>query len=174
MRTVIVYESMYGNTHAIAEQVAEAAQPRGEVVLVPVSQATAAVVDGADLVVVGGPTHVHGMTWSTTRRTAVADAEKHDALDPDAEGPGLRNWFHALGRVDGTPAAAFDTRLDARPALTGRASRGISRRLRHHGFREVTEPESFLVNDDNHLVDGEVERARTWAERLLDGVATGD
>jgi hypothetical protein len=40
-------------------------------------------------------------------------------------------------------ATAFDTRIDAPVALTGRASKGITRMLRHHGFTVVADPESF-------------------------------
>jgi hypothetical protein len=169
LKTVVIYESLFGNTHLVAEHVAEAAGLHGEVVLVPVGEATSEVIDGADLLVVGGPTHVHGLTWSATRHAAEAEAAKHDdrTLDPDAEGPGLRTWFHGLGQVHGTPAAAFDTRFDGPAEFTGRASKGIGRRLRHHGFSEVAEPESFLVDKDNHLLAGESDRARRWADGLV-------
>ena len=168
MHVVVVYESMYGNTHTVANEVAEGLRTFGEVTEVPRGEATADVVDGADLVVVGGPTHVHGLTSKTSRKGAVGAAEKDPSLEvePDAEGPGLREWFHSLTGVDGTQAAAFDTRIDAPPALTGRASKGIARRLRHHGFDLVVEPESFLVDKENHLEPGEAERAREWGVAL--------
>jgi flavodoxin len=60
MKTVIVYESMYGNTRVIADAIAQGLGPECEAVVVPVSQARPQLLDGADLVVVGGPTHVHG------------------------------------------------------------------------------------------------------------------
>ena len=62
MRAVIVYESMYGNTHQVAEAIGAGLEPACEVSIVPVSQATQESLAGADLVVVGGPTHVHGMS----------------------------------------------------------------------------------------------------------------
>ena len=170
MRTVVVYESMYGNTHAVARHIGDAAGRRGEATVVPVDQATPEVIAGADLVIVGGPTHMHGMSWSMTRNGAITDAQQHhkaDDVDPDAEGPGLRDWFHDVATVDGVAAAAFDTRFDGAPALTGRASKGISRRLHHHGFDEIAEPESFLVDKDNHLLPGEAERAGQWCDELL-------
>jgi hypothetical protein len=176
VRVVIVYESMFGTTHSVADVVGEVAGSRGEVALVPVSEATSEVIQGADLVIVGGPTHVHGLSWSSTREEAESEAEKYGdlALDPDAEGPGLRDWLHQLGQVGNVPAAAFDTRLHGPGALRGRASKGIDRRLRHHGFRTIIEPESFLVDKENHLMDGEVERARAWAESLFDRLMAGD
>jgi len=63
-------------------------------------------------------------------------------------------------------AAAFDTRLAGAPVLTGRASRGISRLLRRHGYRLITPPESFVVTKLNTLIDGEPSRARAWGEAL--------
>jgi len=167
MRAVVVYESMYGNTHLIADAIGEGLASLGEVEVVPVERATAAVSD-ADLVVVGGPTHVHGMSTRISREGAVKDAAKPGrdlTLDPDAEGPGLRDW---LETIDALPrkAAAFDTRLDGSPLLTGRASKGIAKRLARHGCEVVVEPMSFLVTRDNHLVDHERDHARAWGAEL--------
>jgi hypothetical protein len=165
MRTVIIYESVSGSTRRVAEELARVAAEHGEVRIYPVEEAPPDALDGADLVLVGGPTHVHGMSWAATRQgwpASTGDDRGHPA-GIDAAGPGLRAWFHRVGRVDGLSAAAFDTRSDGPATLTGRASLGISRRLRHHGFAEVAAPRSFLVDRDNALVDGEVERAREWA-----------
>lgn len=165
MRTVIVYESMYGATHALAERMGEALRPHGRVDVVPVGAATHEVLDGADLVLVGGPTHVHGMTTPRTRHAAIEAAAKPDATvepDPDAEGPGLRDWFDGL-EGGATPAAAFDTRMHGPAILMGRASRGIDRRLGKQGFTRVADPESFLVDKDGRLTDGETDRAAAWA-----------
>ena len=59
--------------------------------VVPVSQAGPAVLAGADLVVVGGPTHAHGMSRASTRKAAVQAADKPVSpltVEPDALGPG--------------------------------------------------------------------------------------
>jgi hypothetical protein len=40
------------------------------------------------------------------------------------------------------------------------------RKLEQKGFRRLAEPESFLVTGENHLVPGELERARTWGQVL--------
>ena len=171
MRVVIVYESLYGNTHLVAEKMAEGVNLRAEALVVPVDEATPEMVSGADLLVVGGPTHMHGLSTSSSRRMAVADAAKRDLeLDPDAESEGLRGWFHTLEPGEGRPSAAFDTRLDGRAGFTGRASLGIARRLRHHGFELAVDPESFLVDKENHLTSGEADRAREWADRLVDAI----
>ena len=176
MHVVVVYESMYGNTHLIADAIAvgmteggDATAGTPEVVVVPVEGATAAVLGAADLVVVGGPTHIHGMSSTTSRKGAVADAAKPDRdlhLDPDAEGPGLREWFEGVAALPAR-AAAFDTRLAGPPVLTGRASKGIAKRLRHHGCDLVVEPESFLVTKENHLADDEQAHALRWGASIV-------
>jgi hypothetical protein len=86
-------------------------------------------------------------------------------MDPDAEGPGLRDWFDELGRFH-IAAAAFDTRLQGPAMFTGQASKGITRQLRHHGFHLAAGPESFLITKDNLLRPGEQDRARDWGRRL--------
>ena len=174
MRAVVVYESMYGNTHLIAEAIGDGLGEDGtEVTVTSVEGATPELIGSADLVVVGGPTHAHGMTRASSRQAAVEAAAKEDSdleVDPDAEGPGLREWFDGLGRFD-TRAAAFDTRFDMAAILTGQASKGIRRQLKHHGFDVVAEPESFFVTrPDQHLAPHEEDRARTWARELI---ATG-
>ena len=172
MRAVIVYESMYGNTHHIATAIGEGLRASAEVVVVPVEDAHADLVRSADLLVVGGPTHAHGMTRASTREAAVEASEKQDSLtlDPDAPGPGLRDWFDGV-EVQDRDAVAFDTRMHGPPALTGRASKGIARRLRQHGANVFAEPESFLVTKENHLDPHEEEHARAWGALLASHVA---
>jgi len=170
VKVVVVYESMYGNTHLVADAMADGLRSVDGVdaEVVGVAHASGDVLDGADLVVVGGPTHVHGMTRPSTRKAAAETAAKPGSgvdLEPDAEGEGLRDWFDA---VSGLPAsaAAFDTRMQGPAAITGRASKGIAKRLRRHGCELLDEPHSFLVTKDNHLEEHEVDEARSWGRRL--------
>lgn len=172
MRVLVVYESMYGNTRVVASNVADGLRATDEVTLVPVADATADLVAGADLLVVGAPTHMHGMSTASSRqsaRKAAAKAESGLTLDPDAGGPALRDWLSRLAGEDAL-AAAFDTRMAGAPILTGRASRGLSKLLRRHGYRLIAPPESFLVTRLNTLVDGESSRARGWGAALTAAV----
>ena len=168
MRVMVVFESMFGNTRIIAESVAEGLGPEADVTVVPVTEAGQQWPDQFDLVVVGGPTHVRGMSRPRTRRGAPSYVTKSTgllALEQGYDGPGVRGWLNALAVVH-THGAAFDTRMKG-PALgTGRASRGIARQLRRHGFDLVVGPESFLVDRKHRLLAGERERARTWGAVL--------
>ena len=91
-------------------------------------------------------------------------------LEPDALGPGLRDWFGSLGQHP-VKAAAFDTRMHAPAALTGRASKGVAHLLRAHGFEVVAAPESFLVTKQDRLEPEETTRAREWGSKLAVGIA---
>jgi flavodoxin len=168
MRALVVYESMFGNTHTVASHIADGLRWRHECAVCPVGDVTHDLLETADLLVVGGPTHVHGMSSSTSRSSAVDMAVKDDDLDldPDAEGPGLRDWFTGLPNGLHRAAAAFDTRIDASTAFTGRASKGIGKRLHRHGYRLLVEPESFLVDKQNHLIEGEEARSEEWGKEL--------
>jgi len=164
VRVLVVYESMYGNTHAVATDIAAGLSAAHEVTLVPVTRASRVLVARADLIVAGAPTHRHGLPTVGSRRMAVETAREPDSgltMDPDADGPGMRAWLEALN-AEGVLAAAFDTRLSALPALTGRASRPIARLLTRRGCRVLLAPESFLVSGQNTLLDGEAARACSW------------
>lgn len=118
--------------------------------------------DGVDLLVVGAPTHVHGMSSAMSRRSALEQKGE--------EGPqrrGVRGWLRELPEVEGCRAAAFDTRIDKSVVLVGSAARGIAKRLSRHGFELVAPARSFFVRDsEGPLEDGELERARRWAQQV--------
>jgi hypothetical protein len=167
MRALVVYESMFGNTKVIADAVADGVAARMRVEAVEVGVAPTAVGDDVVLLVVGGPTHAFGMSRPGTRQDAGKQAE-HGVV---SAGIGLREWLAAVQQGSGSVAAtAFDTRIE-RPRLPGSAARAAEKRLRRLGFRIVSPPKSFYVaGTQGPLVDGELERARCWGERLGEGV----
>jgi hypothetical protein len=137
------------------------------VTVVPVAAASADLVVQADLLVVGGPTHMHGLSTASSRQFAAKTAAKPGSgqtLDSDVGGPGLRGWLGSLADRRAV-AAAFDTRLTGIAALTGCASSGMSRLLRRHGYFLVVPPESFLVSQQNVVVDGEAAQAALLGRR---------
>lgn len=179
MQVVVVFESLFGNTHAVAEAVAEGARAGGgerdtEVRLLRVSEASPAQLREADVLVVGGPTHIRRMTSARSRRLGLQGQEKaaeerglHLDAEPDAQGPGVRDWFERLplGRPH-TLGAAFDTRAASR--FAGGASHGIDRQLRRHGYELIGEPEGFVVEGtEGPLRAGERDRARAWGAALV-------
>ena len=165
MRALVVYESMFGNTQAIAEAIADGLGTGMEVDVMEVGTAPTALTDDIRLLVIGGPTHAFGLTRPTTRRDAV-DRSGRGVV---SAGIGLREWLDGIHDVPpGTAAAAFDTRVDKRWA--GSAARAANKRLRRLGFRLAAPPQSFSVADvTGPLVAGEQLRARRWAEQLATG-----
>ena len=162
---------MYGNTAAIGEAIAASLAGRGlDVRAGRIDQIEPGDAADVDLLVVGGPTHAHGMSWTGTRRAAVKD--RKNTYTSAAVDPGLREWMDGLDPGNGRRAAAFDTRFHKSVILTGSAARAIGRRLRRHGFRLAVQPECFLVSSQNHLVDRQIEHATTWAGLIADEAGT--
>jgi hypothetical protein len=169
MRAVIIYESMFGNTHQIAEAIGDGLGSETEVQVVGVGQADDIQLESADLLVVGGPTQAWGMSRPSTRKGATNYLHKPGSdlvIENGAEtGPGVREWLDSIGAIH-MKAAAFDTRLKQPVALTGRASRGIAKALARHGCTMAQPPMSFLVDNRSNLLPGERERARQWGALL--------
>jgi len=169
MKIAVVYESIYGNTAAVAQAVAEGLRALGEVDLRAVGDESVE----ADMLVVGAPTHAHGLPSSMTRKAIEAAAEDAEAkgnrLDyqPTA---GMRQFLDRIPEVDGTAAACFDTRFDKSRILTGSAAKTMARKLSRRGYRMVAEPESFFVLDtEGPLKGGELDRASRWGASLGTG-----
>jgi hypothetical protein len=169
MRGLVVYESMFGSTREVAEAVAAGLGSGMDVRVVRAVDAADDDLVGVDLLVVGAPTHVHGMPRPSTRRGAPDyvdkpgnDLELEPGADPEA---GVREWLTGLHDLNLT-GAAFDTRVDAPAAVTGRASKGIAKLLSGHGISVDAPNESFLVDKHSALLPGELDRARSWGEGL--------
>jgi hypothetical protein len=162
-RAVVVYESMFGNTRAIAEAITEGLASCMPADLREVGGAPAAVEDEVGLLVVGGPTHTFGLSRPATREDATRQAAGHVV----SEGPGLREWLGALPRGDGrVSVATFDTRID-HPRVPGSAARKAEKHLRQLRYPVAVRAESFYVSGTpGPLVEGELERARSWGEAL--------
>ena len=64
-------------------------------------------------------------------------------------------WLAPVESEARRPSTPASTRP---PLLTGRASRGIEKRLIKVGYDLVADPESFLVDKQSHLLPGEAER----------------
>ncbi|NUK06844.1 flavodoxin family protein [Streptomyces lunaelactis] len=178
MRVVIVFESLFGNTRQVAEAIADGvreSRPDAEIDCLRVEDANPERVGVADLLVVGGPTHMRGMTSGFSRKMGLQAEQKESEGDQEksrpepeegAEGPGVRDWFHGLSKTrNGARAAAFDTRADFR--LAGGAAHAIARRLRGHGYQLAAEPEGFIIEDtEGPLREGELDRAKAWGAAL--------
>ena len=165
MRTLVVYESWFGNTQRIAEKVAAALAPESEVEVLSVNDALPSLAH-VDLVVLGAPTHVHGLSSGRSRQGAVD--QRGDGGEP---GIGVREWIDRLPPSGGPRVAVFDTRAHKSGLLVGSAAHGMARRLRRHGYVLAFKPESFFVTGtEGPLEEGELERAWEWGRTLANEV----
>jgi hypothetical protein len=167
---------MFGNTRKVAKAISDGvreAYPHAHVECVAVGRASAELIKSTDLLIVGGPTHICRMTTDFSRKRQISREKKAEAkgeppheLEPDAEGPGLREWFHQLPQAKKWGhAAAFDTSLGS--ALVG-AGYGIARKLRRHGYELVKNAEGFILDDAyGPLRAGEIERAKEWGAQVV-------
>jgi hypothetical protein len=168
MGAIVVYESMFGNTEAVARAVAEGIASVMPVELIEVNSAPPLATMSTDLLVVGGPTHAFGLSRPNTR----ADAKQRGARDEASTGQGIREWLEA---TESAPlrVATFDTHVK-KPNLPGRASHAAERRLHRMGCEILTKGMSFYVDGyDGPMYPGEVERAREWGAEVAQLAVTG-
>jgi flavodoxin len=161
-RALVVYESMFGNTRAVAEAVAQGLGTALDVTLIEVSSAARQIPDDIDLVVVGGPTHAFSMSRPSTRQSASDQGADSEIAGHD----GIREWIGAMTAPEGLLTAAFDTKV-LKPHLPGSAAKSAGRKLKHRGFKKIDDPKTFYVTGTKgELVEGEIDRARQWGTHL--------
>lgn len=167
---MVLYESMFGNTRRVASAIGEGLN--GYASVRSLREVCANDFTAVDLVVIGGPTHEHGLSQFATRMTAECRAETTGlTLDAGASvAIGLRELFRRLRTLDGVAAAAFDTRRHAPVDVTGSAAIAIARRLRRTGAVLVAEPTSFFLDDADRLRRGELKRATEFGTSLAAGL----
>jgi flavodoxin I len=144
MKTLIVYDSVYGNTEKIAHAMGEAIGD--EVKLARVGEVDLSELKALDLLIVGAPTHA--------ARPSPATKEFLDKVEARA--------------LEGVKVAGFDTRLTNRWArIFGFAARGIANGLKKKGGTLVASPEAFYVDgSEGPLSEGELERAAAWGKEI--------
>lgn len=153
MSALVVYESYFGNTRAIAEAIASGLAAQA----VPVTQAPELPED-LTLLVVGAPTQNLGLPQPKGR-------EKVMERGGSAGDFGVREWLAGLRGHQGVRAVTFDTSTST---AMGTASKAAVKALKRAGFRAVQRGESFKVTGtEGPLAEGELERAREWGASLL-------
>ncbi len=161
-KALVVYESMFGNTEAVAEAIASGLATTMDVELHEATKAPRPVTEFLDLVVVGGPTHAFSMSRPNTREDAIRQGAQHRADEI-----GIREWLEALHAGPHSElVATFDTKVDKVRRLPGSAAKKAAKVVHNLGYESAAKAESFYVHDvDGPLLDGELDRAKAWGER---------
>ena len=148
MRTLIVYDSVHGNTEIIARAIGDALS--GDVSVRRADEVSTAEVKAVDLLIVGSPTHGG---WFTEA---------------------IKGWLDQLPAtaLQGIRGAAFDTRTPPTilSRIFGYAAPRIATRLEKRRVTLLVPPEGYLVTGiKGPLGEGELTRATDWAKGLVDG-----
>jgi flavodoxin len=135
---LVVYDTVHGNTAQVAQVISKVTG--GQLL-----QADAVIppeLRDYTLIIFGSPTHGG---WYTEGIKAILDA---------------------LPALDGIQLAAFDTRT--RKSIFGYAAPRILRKLEKSGGTLTSPPQGFIVRGiKGPLLDGELDRASSWATTLI-------
>ncbi len=160
MKAVVVYESLWGNTAAVARSIAEGIGPQARAL--STGEATAEAMAGVDLIVAGAPVIAFRLPTEAVRKSIERDP-KHARRPPNLANPSMRSWLASLPKGSGR-AAAFETRIRWSP---GSATGAIARALAQRGYRRLAKDQRFLVTGTyGPLAEGELERAKAWGAEL--------
>jgi flavodoxin len=151
MKTLVVYDSYFGNTEKIAQAIGAAfGVAEGDVRRV--GSVKVEDLKSTELLLIGSPTRGFRPSEATIALLASIPA----------------------GALQGVKFAAFDTRIDPRTIKNpifrwivtkgGYAAPKIAKELAQKGAQQVLEPDGFIVDaSEGPLRSGEIERAADWA-----------
>ena len=156
LKSVVIYDSLYGNTEKIARAIGDTLAEVGESAILQVGDAKMDMLAAVKLIIVGSPTQGFKPT---------------DAIQA---------FLKAIpdDQLKGVKVAAFDTRftpsdIASTPVLPfmvkifGYAAEPIAKALQKKGGELAIAPEGFYVEGkEGPLVEGELERASAWARKL--------
>jgi flavodoxin len=151
MKTLIVYDSVHGNTQQLAEEILHVLmgelKEQGDVRLKRTDEFTLDELADVDLLILGGPVRRHTVSPAIAKLlTEMPSCALH-----------------------GIAVAAFDTRYALSAGLSGSVASKMARLLRRLGARQVVQSESFTIDGKlGPLRAGELERAERWAQNILE------
>jgi flavodoxin len=148
MRTMIIYDSLYGNTEKIAKTIGNTIGQQGEVEVVRVGDVKPFQLSGIELLVVGSPTQQFKPT--TAMKGFLSSIPKNGLKGVKVA---VFDTRLTLAEIEKTPPLAFFERI------FGYAAQRIGKTLKTKG--------GDLVLPKGPLVDGEEERAVKWARKLF-------
>ena len=159
MKVIVVYESHWGNTAAVARAIADGFGPEARALTT--DEAEPATVAGADLVIAGAP--VMAFSLPSDRMLATLSTDTKAPTPPDLSHASMRDWLDRLPAGHGR-SAQFETGLRWSP---GGATGAIERKLERSGFRRLVKPRRFVVKGSyGPLREGELEKAQQWGAEL--------
>jgi flavodoxin I len=144
MKSLVIYDSQFGNTEKIAQAIATAL----DIQAMHVGKVTNDNLKGLDLLVIGSPVQAGNATMAIQKFIDQIPVEIVKSLK----------------------FATFDTRMEMFIAkLFGYAAVRTAKKLEGKGGKIVSTPGAFIVKGkEGPLKDGEIEKAAEWAKTLTD------
>lgn len=155
MKTLIIYDSFFGNTEKIAVSIGKALGTAKTVTTIKVDKFKDSMLEGIDYLIIGSPTRGFSPT------------------------PSIKSFLKKIPTtgLSGIKVAAFDTRIpmgDNVPGflrfmvkIFGYADKPILDLMLKKGGQETVPSEGFFVKDsEGPLADGELDRAAGWAKKI--------
>jgi flavodoxin I len=143
MKSLVIFDSLYGNTQKIAEAIALVLKAKA----ISINRVETSQISNVEVLVVGSPVH---------------------AGHPS---PSMQAWLKSIPQngLSGIKVAAFDTRMEIWIAkLFGYAAPKIEKLLVSRGGHLAADSIGFIVtNKQGPLKPGELERATSWAKSLF-------
>jgi flavodoxin len=141
MRTLVIYTSTFGNTKKIAEAIAEAGSPDAR--LIKSDELTRDMLTDVQFAFVGSPT----IAWKYA--------------------PGFEKVFEVINQANqpGLKIACFDTGFEKWYAGDGAGQ--IAKKLKKAGCEVVGKMRFVVTGKEGPLRDGEIDRAKKWANEMI-------
>lgn len=139
MKSIVVFDSNYGNTKKIADIIAKTLEAKS----ISVSDVSANNLESLDLLIVGCPI----IGWMPTQK--------------------MQTFLSKLNHetISGVKFATFDTRVKL--FIHGDAMKKIANKLTSLGAIQTTSPMAFYVkNKEGILFENEIAKATSWAELI--------
>lgn len=161
MKAIVVYESYWGNTAAVARAIAEGLGPQARAM--STAEARGEALADVGLIVAGSPIIAFTLPSEKTRSDMAARPGKAPS-PPDLSHPSMRSWIEALPEGRTGHAAAFETGFKLSP---GGSATKILKLLEKRGCRSVAKKQRFLVKGSyGPMREGELDRAKAWGSEL--------
>jgi flavorubredoxin len=156
MKAIVIVESCFGNTSAVADAIIEGLRSTGADV--QAYQAGSAPTRlSADLVLVGAPTHNFGLPTSASRGQAAQKGAPVPAR-------GVREWIEAVETVGGR-VVAFSTTTGG--VFAGSAGKAIVKALKRRHVMAERGVDFTVIGTPGPMAEGELVRAREWGRTLV-------
>jgi flavodoxin len=143
MKTLIIYDSFFGNTKLLAETIGK--ELINDTKVIHVSDFKQEDLKGISLLIVGSPI----LGWRPSEK--------------------ITAFIMSFGKdqLKGIKVATFDTRMKI--IIHGDATKKMSEMLANLGAEVIVKPNWFIVTGkEGPLAEGELERAKEWAKQIKD------